>query len=377
MKVGIITYHGAHNYGSALQTYALWNAVKNEGHNVEVINYRTLRQDDLYRLYSKPNKIMNIVRNAQSFVYKNDLVKHHCKFESFLSDNIVLSDKEIRDKNELVELNHIYDCFICGSDQIWNPNCIDFDSSYLLDFVSDKSKCFSYAPSIASNCIDEKWKKCFHDNLVLFSDLSIREDSGGKIISEITSRKVKTVLDPVFLLSDSYWKNISSDSMSYAGIKSEYILCYFIGDIPGMRKYAKELGKKYKLPIIVININLRDLKMNCIKRYDCGPLDFVDLIYNAKIICTNSFHAISFSLLFDKEFHAFVDNTHENSAKSRITDILKTLNMECRLVDNCSEILPSMEKGDFDYHDKLDLYILASKKYLKEALSKVDSNRRS
>ena len=152
----------------------------------------------------------------------------------------------------------------------------------------------------------------------------------------MTDREVKTVLDPVFLLSKSSWDCFCKEE------SKEYILCYFIGDIPGMRDYAVTLSKEYKKPVIVINKNLRDLKMKCKKRYDSGPTDFVNLVANASAVCTNSFHAVAFSLIYDKEFHVFVDNQHANTARSRITDILGSLNMSDRIVSDCHELLPAM-----------------------------------
>lgn len=366
MKVGILTYHGAHNYGSALQAYALFQAVKKAGYQAEIINYRTDRQDDLYRLYSKPSSIIAILRNVQSLIYKKKLTEHHAKFGSFLSDHAILSGKEIRRKDDLKGLNDKYDCFICGSDQIWNPNCVDFDSSYLLDFVKDKKTCFSYAPSIASDHLGEKWHDLFRDMLIDYSALSVREKTGAEIITSITGRRVEVVLDPVFLLGKADW------SPFFADRKGGYILCYFIGDIPGMRDYAVALSEKYKKHIIVINKNLRDMKMKCEKRYESGPADFVDLVAHADAVCTNSFHAVAFSLIFDRELHVFVDNANPNTARSRIIDILGMLGMDDRLVSDASMLLPGMSGEEFKYHEELDDKIGKSKLYLQNSLNIVE-----
>lgn len=366
MNVGIITYHAAHNYGSALQAYALFKAVEAYGHHVEIINYRTDRQDNIYRLYNIPNSVMGVLRNAQSFCYRKKLKEHHKRFDNFLLEHSNLSGDEIRDSAKLKIFNNKYDCFICGSDQIWNPNCVDFDTSYLLDFVNDKKRCFSYAPSLASESLNESWKSTFNRELSIFSDLSVREKSGAKIISEITGRCVETVLDPVFLIDKSVWKEFVSVQ------NRKYILCYFIGDIPGMRKYAQNLSNKYKLSVVVINKNLRDLKMNCIKKYECGPKDFVDLIANASAICTNSFHAVAFSLIFNKEFHVFVDNVNANTARCRILEILDSVNLSDRVVKDVNALLPAMGNMDFEYHDVLDNMISQSRQYLENSLNNVE-----
>ena len=40
MKVGILTFHRAHNYGAVLQCYALQEILKRKGHTVQIIDYR-------------------------------------------------------------------------------------------------------------------------------------------------------------------------------------------------------------------------------------------------------------------------------------------------------------------------------------------------
>ena len=366
MNVGIITYHAAHNYGSALQAYALYKSVEAYGHHVEIINYRTDRQDNLYKIYNKQNSVMGFLRNVQSFFYRKSLNEHHMRFDKFILEHTDLSGDEIRDPSKLKKLNNKYDCFVCGSDQIWNPNCVDFDTSYLLDFVTDKKRCISYAPSLASDSFKDTWRSVFNRELSGFSALSVREHSGAKTISEITGRSVKTVLDPVFLIDNNLWNSfVSSKNM-------KYILCYFIGDIPGMRMYAQNLSQKYNLPIVVINKNLRDLKMNCIKMYESGPSEFVNLIANANTICTNSFHAVAFSLIFNKEFHVFVDNNNANTARCRILEILDSVNLSDRVVNDVNILLPVMEKKDFEYHDVLNCLISQSKNYLENSLKTVE-----
>ena len=48
-KVGIITFHASHNYGSMLQAYALQQTILAIGLDCEIINFRTLRQKEIFR----------------------------------------------------------------------------------------------------------------------------------------------------------------------------------------------------------------------------------------------------------------------------------------------------------------------------------------
>lgn len=53
MKVGIITYHRAHNYGAVLQCYALQEVLKRMGHDTQIIDYRQPFIEKLYNLSKK------------------------------------------------------------------------------------------------------------------------------------------------------------------------------------------------------------------------------------------------------------------------------------------------------------------------------------
>lgn len=54
-KVGCITFHASHNYGSVLQASALQEFVKQKLENIEykIINLRTKRQKGIYSVFQK------------------------------------------------------------------------------------------------------------------------------------------------------------------------------------------------------------------------------------------------------------------------------------------------------------------------------------
>ena len=48
MKIGIITFHAAFNYGSMLQAYAMQTFLERQGHHVEIVNFTSVRDNELY-----------------------------------------------------------------------------------------------------------------------------------------------------------------------------------------------------------------------------------------------------------------------------------------------------------------------------------------
>ncbi len=328
MRVGIITFHRLHNYGSVLQAYALNKYLRNLGYDVKTIDYVQPQQhkhlSDLYERNSNP---MSWIRNIQVFMYRKKLKKSKNRFSSFVEKNIYTTPP-VYSHEELNVMQRQFDAIICGSDQIWNPLYYGFDEAYLLNFVNDKSKCISYAASIGLSQVEQKTVELYKNSLNKFNKVYVREETGAKILSKALGYTPKTVMDPVFLLSKQEWKKFITEDNKC----KPYVLCYFIGNINGMREYALEIKKKTKLPLVVVRMNLRDMLHNYNRAYDSGPKEFLNLIYNARYVFTNSFHAVAFSLIFHKKFWVFQEVTKDSASQSRINDLLTKVNLKNRIL---------------------------------------------
>ena len=68
--------------------------------------------------------------------------------------------------------------------------------------------------------------------------------------------------------------------------------------------------------------------------YTIGPAEFLYMIQNAVYILTDSFHALAFSIKFNKEFYVF-DRKQDGVSNmfSRIETITKRFGMENRIQD--------------------------------------------
>lgn len=51
MKIGILTYHRAHNYGAVLQAYALRTFLQKQGHDVEFVDYWPDSHEEKYKTF--------------------------------------------------------------------------------------------------------------------------------------------------------------------------------------------------------------------------------------------------------------------------------------------------------------------------------------
>ncbi len=247
MKIGIVTWFHYKNYGTVLQAYALQSFLKSQGYKCELINYIPLNNKTLIQKIKLGNFKKRILNKIESYrfkflseVEKEELKKRNNKFEKFLNKNIDFTSK-IYSYDDLLKLNDMFDCFICGSDQIWNPN--NLNGFYFLDFVNDKRKKISYAPSFGVKYIQPSKEIKIQQWINKFDKISVREEDGANILNNLTQKDVQVVVDPTLLLSSKIWKEISINP----GITDDYILCYFLGDKKRILGNFRQIKQNYKL----------------------------------------------------------------------------------------------------------------------------------
>lgn len=366
MKIGVMTWFHYLNYGTALQLTALCHTLKNMGHSVQVINYKPnitvsrLENRSIFKEYFDkiPNKIKNRGLKHYTSEGKENLFYDFYNQLSFTDEVITLSDFQ--------ELNDKFDFFVCGSDQIWSP--VNFNPRYFLDFVTDKNKMIAYAPSLGvSSFNDEDVKEQICNLVNRFKFVSVREQQGLEMLQPFVNVKVNRVLDPTFLLSDDEWNTYTSKET----IKEKYLLTYFLGKNDTTWKYVNEIANKYKLKIKVIPVFESDLSRDgCIKQH-IGPSQFLNLIKNASYVCTDSFHGVTFSINFKRQFSVFerFNKKAKSSQNSRIYNILKIGHLEDRLIKDKSQ-LNYIDKIDYEkVYNALNKEKVKSLSYLKNSLN--------
>lgn len=342
-----ITFHASHNYGSSLQTYALQKTIQNLGLKNEIINFRTDRQKDMYSVLTKRKGVKYALKNLTHILYYKPLCKKHEKFEKFIKENLVTTN-EISNFEQLKIECQGYDYYVAGSDQIWNPCPADFDWSYFLPFAQDGVK-ISYAASFGPFAKPDQDTHFKIKNLLSdFKKVSVRESASQSVISELFNNEVEVVCDPTLLLDAKSWRELSKDGIH---LERDYILFYTLLADKEMLKMAKILSKKLKLPIVVTNFtNQYDVINGFIKKYNCGPKDFLSLIENAKFVLTSSFHGTVFSIIFQKPFFSIRGMKDE-----RISTLLKNFGFENRAVDinNVADKVKTAYEIDFSNSQKI------------------------
>lgn len=302
MKVATLTFHRALNYGSAMQSFALWRAIADLGHDVEIIDFIPEGQEDLYRVYSKIDSPRAILRNARALPFASRLAARRDSFTVFLKEKTKLSSQSCIGRID-DELLASFDVVVAGSDQIWNPNAHDFSLEYLLP-RGDSFRRVAYAPSLngASLASVEGADDC----LRRFDFLSAREASGVREIEYVVGddRPVETVLDPTLLLDADAFRTVESAS----DVPESFIFLYSVTYRRAVIDYAISLSAKTGYPVIAMFTTDRTYEAMRVTKgkvsfFDyASPGDFIRLIDKASYVVTNSFHGTVFSVLFGKPF---------------------------------------------------------------------------
>ena len=167
MHIGIITYHRALNYGSVLQAYALNKFLRNQGYQVETIDYWNEGQEKIYKRFEACNSLMALARNMQTLLYLKKVKKKEDRFSTYIKRYIPTTEQVEHNKNVLNQIAYSFDCVICGSDQIWNPYLYGVDPIWTLKFAPAGSKKIAYAPSLGISSIPNEFIIKFQENLKL------------------------------------------------------------------------------------------------------------------------------------------------------------------------------------------------------------------
>lgn len=364
-KIGAITFHASYNFGSNLQAYALQEYIKKIGKNkveYKIINFRTNKQKEMYQ-YKKNSKGIKLI--FKKIIYGKKLNKREEKFEEFINTNFNLT-KEYKKASELKEEDFNYDYYISGSDQIWNLSARDFEWAYYLDFIK-KGKKISYAASAGpiQRKKTKEDKEKIRELVSQYDCLSVREEGTHELIKEATGKEAKINVDPTILLTKENWEKMLPKEKIY---NKPYILYYTLKPSKSRSLLLKKLGKKLNKKVVVANPSFKyDLLGGFVKKYESGPIEFLNLIKNADLVVSSSFHGTVFSILFNKPFFAL-----NGKNDFRISTLLKKSGLEDRAIledDDISKLVNCAYNVNFKQaNDNIDKERKKSKIYLENAL---------
>lgn len=347
MKIAILTFLHAFNYGAELQAFALQRKLRNIGYDVTLLDVCRPGKNPEYIMtdYFKPifaftdNQTKTSGRNRLLSKYltaffklifpKRDKVRHD-RFYSFHKQYTNLSTKKYLNFDALYSESFDFTHFIVGSDQVWNFTNGFSPEPYFLTFAKG-AKRISYAASLGHSSIPDEIVPLYKEWINNFDSISLREKEGVEVISTLTQKKVEHVLDPTLLLNKGEW--LSSLGISQKTNKEKYVLVYLLSksdfSVKLAQKIAKQIGGIVK--IIVPNVwSPYMLTAGVEPLYNAGPKEFIELFAGASFAVTNSFHGTCFSVNFNIPFYSTPHSTKKTN--SRFVSLLSSVGLSDRIL---------------------------------------------
>lgn len=368
MKIAQITLDGFYNQGGILQRYALCEVLKVYSDTVDSLWYdnRLLLENNWKTYYPWIDKksrnaklLVKLVLNWKNS--RNDLIKGS-NYKVIHRDVLIKSfaDRYINIKYNVdyEKVSEEYDCFVVGSDQVWNPNFAKL-SHYMLDFAKEEQR-ISYAASISLDSIPEQHIEDFKRGISRMKDISVREEQGADIIQKLMGRNVDVVCDPTILIGTEKWIEIERKPY-WLDDGEKYIVTYYLGK--RKNDYISEVSKRFNLRIINVfgTLDEDDVVVS--------PEEWIYLIHHASLVYTDSFHGTVFSILFRTPF-IVTSRIGLQDMSSRIDNLLKMFGLQGRWGNKDNNYLIN-NPLDIDF-EMVDNVIVAERRramdYLKKAL---------
>lgn len=370
-KAILTTVYSGFNYGSSLQALAGKKIIIQSGLECDLVKLkswvkgRDIRLRKLITIFFRSLCLSkSSVLNTYQVSYNKSFVEGTKDlFFSFTKD--YLCPKEIT-WSQLKKMGKQATACFSGSDQIWNSSTLYVDPLYYLRFVPAYKR-IALAPSFGRDFIADYNKKKMAAWIGEYPFLSIREDSGITLIKELTGKNAEHLLDPTLIINASQWKVM----LNIKDNEKEYVLAYFL-DKPSVRAKdaLKTLKNKLNCEVIAIPYQFDDMSY-CDRVVAAGPKEFVELIVNAKFVCTDSFHGTAFSINMHTPFFVFErEYGSANKQSERILSILRKVNMLNRYQP--ISVIENMNVVDFEYAENiLGLEREKAYRYINNAITEI------
>lgn len=358
-STGILTTHRVHNCGSFLQAYALQVTLKRMGYKSEYIDYIPTAKGQSLNRYDAPVRFRTIIRYLARDVWHRrwKFVQDDIKllrWEWMLRSKLNISRRTYATLDDLVNNCPVYDRYIVGSDQVWNERFTKNDTAFMLSFAPVRSRKISYASSVGNTHWESKFEENVKKHLSSFYKISCRERANSHTIGELLKKEVASVLDPVLLLTPDIWLHLLRIKESKSKYDS-YIFFFMLDYMQDIRQQAlsvlKDATHNNSESVVWSNKTIPEIDARIVE-IDT-PSSFVKTIQNARLVISDSFHAIAFSLLF-------------NVPVMRVDTQGKT---DVRIDDLCQRIAFSEGNTYCLDNDKYEKEKAASLSFLRDALS--------
>lgn len=328
MKIGLLTFHYANNYGALLQTYALSTVLQRRGHEVRLINLRPAPVRFKYHL-------RQLLRRNRHHFSENMLPGVEAHFRHFEASRLPPATPVVYSSSELTKLSLDFDAVVVGSDQVWRPRYTRPNAeTYFLDFVPSGVKKIAYAASFGVDRWEEEFPPTSRMLRLMkeFNAISVREHSGISICRDVFGVKATQVLDPTLLVSPDTYHGLLAGGEN---LKEPGLVYFKLDRDADSLKSLERLRRECALePVFVGEKSWSCFGIRFVRGYDSMG-KWLARLQSAGLVLTDSFHAVCFSLIFRRNFICYSNAVR---GRARLESLLEPLGLENRLCSSYEEL---------------------------------------
>lgn len=331
-KLGVISYNiyaNFTNYGSALQSWAMHQAIRKYS-NGEVEPILMDYCPDILADKDPLNPMKNMWDTDEESRRMCELSmpairENYKKFDRFYHEcfNRSLGKYTSKNFNDCVEKENL-NGFLCGSDTIFCVDEFGIDDGYYSNYDCMKNGySVSYAASFGDSHFNEETYKLLDDRLHNFDAIGIRESGMVEYIKSKVDVPVKKVVDPTLLLTSDEYESITAPRI----IKEKYLLLYVRRHNQKMTDYAEKIANEHGWKVVEISLRATNAEKHQMF-YEAGVEEFLSLTKYAECVITNSFHGAIMSVQFRRPFFIF----SREQCDTKVYELLKMFGILDRLL---------------------------------------------
>lgn len=366
VKVGILTFHSQCNYGGVLQAWALQKALETLGYEAVIID----RWEDVdnrgllgpFATTHLKTRLLWLIKGLIGCGQFADAIRYW-RTIVFVRSKMKLTPYHFVDWEEVKGRDLGFGCILVGSDQVWHCGDWGDPRPYLLEGAPQWMPKIAYASSFGMQVIPNNWREVFEKGIKRFSAIGLRESEGVSLVTELGGRATH-VLDPTQLVAAEIWKK---EFLVRKQRGRPHLVCYFLEEDvweawPALERFADRMGGRVDIfvggPIEMFPKSIpawgqhlkrviRQFKSPIRLRLSADPQMFVEAFHNAKWIIADSFHAIMFASLFQRDIRIVRPKSISRQKMfARIEEFVSDYTSGPLLQDSVNMALESFEKGE-------------------------------
>lgn len=364
-NIGVISYNiygNFTNYGSALQSWALHQAIASLGYQPVLVDYcpDILADKDplnpFKNMWDKDEESKRMCELTMPAIREN-----YYKFDGFYTDRFCRTPKKYTSQNfdEVMEDEGLSG-FVCGSDTIFCMDEFGFDDGFYANYACMSGHAVSYAASFGDPTLSEENCRVLNERLKNFKAFGLREYHMVPYVAEHVDVPVQKVVDPTLLHTSEKYDEIAVPERLE---EDKYLLFYSRRYSPAMEEYAEELAKKNGWKIVEISLRATNAEKGHRMFYEAGVEEFLSLVKHAEYVVTNSFHGMIFAVQYRRPFVIF----SREQCNTKIDEILQLFGLSDHMLVTGKEKFNHEINYD-EVHERISKARAASIEYLNKEL---------